>query len=131
MQTCPHCQADIDPGDQFCASCGARQSAPISASPPSAQAPPEAHPALLPEQAGCPDRVLKFGCASVIILAVMVGIVAAFGLRQPGGSPPQSLEYLRPDERADHHAGFAVRFSNTSNAEIVNPQIQVIANVGD
>ena len=22
MQTCPHCQADIDPGDQFCGSLG-------------------------------------------------------------------------------------------------------------
>jgi hypothetical protein len=84
MQTCPHCQADIDPGDQFCGSCGERLSAPRSASPPSALAQPEAHPALLPEQAGCLDRVLKFGCASVIILTVIVGIVAAFRIEAAG-----------------------------------------------
>ena len=78
IQTCPHCQAVIDPGDQFCGSCGARLSSPISATPPSALAQPEAHPAMLPEQVGCLDRVLKFGCASVIVLAVIVGIVAAF-----------------------------------------------------
>jgi hypothetical protein len=83
----------IDPGDQFCGSCGARLSSPISATPPSALTQLEAQPAMPPKKVGCIRRVLKFGCVTVIIIAVIAGIAAALGpQRTQTGQPSTAIE---------------------------------------
>jgi hypothetical protein len=45
-------------------------------------------------------------------------------------TPELSLDYIRPDERSGPYAGFAVRLTNNTDAEIVNPQTEVVVELG-
>src|SRR4051812_13945461 len=46
-------------------------------------------------------------------------------------TPEPTLEYIGPDQRSGPYAGFAVRFTNNTGADIQNPQLDVVVDLGE